>query len=328
MEELVSVIVPIYKVEKYLQKCIDSIRNQTYSKLEIILIDDGSPDNCPKICDEYAALDSRIKVIHKANGGLSDARNAGIDAATGKWIMFVDSDDYIDRTMVYTLHLAVSCSNAQIAVCGVKLFDDDSNPNFRTEEWLSLEAGIFSGMEILKSVQKGGIIAPALVVAWNKIYDKQLFCDIRYPKGRVHEDEYIIHKLYAICNKIVCLTDALYFYRQRPLSIMNNHYNSSRLDLFNAWAERISFYESHDLQYYSSFIQDAYFWTILQKYFLVENNKENRNRLKECRTTTKKVLGYYCKRQDISWKSKLAMCLFSYAPNTYKLIFINRKKKV
>ena len=90
MEELVSVIVPIYKVEKYLQKCIDSIRNQTYSKLEIILIDDGSPDNCPKICDEYAALDSRIKVIHKANGGLSDARNAGIDAATGKWIMFVD----------------------------------------------------------------------------------------------------------------------------------------------------------------------------------------------------------------------------------------------
>ena len=119
MSALISVIIPIYKVEEYLAECIASVVCQTYTNTEIILVDDGSPDNCPQMCDEWACKDSRIKVIHKANGGISDARNAGIDAATGEYIAFVDSDDYIKPDMLKKLHSAICKENADIAACGI-----------------------------------------------------------------------------------------------------------------------------------------------------------------------------------------------------------------
>ena len=125
---LVSVIVPIYNVEKYLRKCVDSILNQTYKNLEIILVDDGSPDNCGNICDEYALSDSRIRIIHKKNGGLSDARNAGLDIARGNYILFVDSDDYIDETMVEKLYEALEKEKAEMSLCSFVYVNDDGVP--------------------------------------------------------------------------------------------------------------------------------------------------------------------------------------------------------
>ena len=119
MNELISIIIPIYKVEEYLDECISSVINQTYTKLEIILVDDGSPDSCPKMCDDWAKKDSRIRVIHKTNGGLSDARNAGIEVATGEYIAFVDSDDYIKPDMIAKLYAALCKEEADISACGI-----------------------------------------------------------------------------------------------------------------------------------------------------------------------------------------------------------------
>ena len=126
MKPLISVIVPIYKVEKYLTICVDSLLRQSYGNLEIILVDDGSPDECPAICDQYQNKDNRIKVIHKKNGGLSDARNAGLDIAQGEYVAFVDSDDFIDEDYICKLYDALQQNRASIAVCGIQIIDESN----------------------------------------------------------------------------------------------------------------------------------------------------------------------------------------------------------
>ena len=193
--DLISIIVPVYKVEKYIHRCVDSVINQTYKNIEIILVDDGSPDNCGRICDEYAAKDSRIKVIHKPNGGLSDARNCGIEAADGEWLMFIDSDDWIESNMAETLLNIAINNNVRMAVCGVVLFDDEKE---YVPEYLKVEEGFFSAEEIFKKN-----IPTCFVVACNKIMHKSLFEFFRFEKGRIHEDEIAAHHLIDQCKSIV-----------------------------------------------------------------------------------------------------------------------------
>jgi glycosyltransferase involved in cell wall biosynthesis len=175
-KDLVSVIVPVYKVEKYLDRCIKSIREQTYTELEIILVDDGSPDSCGRMCDEYAASDDRIKVIHKQNGGLSDARNAGIEAATGQWIVFVDSDDYISTEMISYLKSVADENSADIAWCRYKeTAADEEDAAFDSKG--SVEE-ICSGRDAEYLFYRMGMMSECMV-AWNKLYSKSLF-------GQVH----------------------------------------------------------------------------------------------------------------------------------------------
>ncbi|MBR1540013.1 MAG: glycosyltransferase [Clostridia bacterium] len=133
-EELISIIVPVYKVEKYLDKCINSIVSQTYKNLEVILVDDGSPDSCGKMCDEWTQKDTRIKVIHKENGGLSDARNFGLDCAKGKYIQFVDSDDYIEKDMIEFLYKNLKENNADISICSNYMVDEENVINVGTRK--------------------------------------------------------------------------------------------------------------------------------------------------------------------------------------------------
>ena len=190
MEELVSVIVPIYKVEPYLKKCVDSIRNQTYKNLEIILVDDGSPDECPKMCDDFAKEDNRIKVIHRKNGGLSAARNSGLEIATGKYIGFVDSDDYIHSKMYEILVGRLEEKSADLAVCRVQdVFEIGEEEALSTEE----KVETMTNVEALKSIY--GNWGTDMVVAWNKLYKRELFEELRYNEGKVHEDEFMIHKV-------------------------------------------------------------------------------------------------------------------------------------
>ncbi|MBR2215111.1 MAG: glycosyltransferase [Selenomonadaceae bacterium] len=213
---MISVIVPIYKVENYLDRCVESIVNQTYSELEIILVDDGSPDNCPAICDRWARKDSRIKVIHKANGGLSDARNAGIEISTGEYLLFIDSDDYILPQMCERLLNALQEASADIALCN--LFFDYGD---RTEENTGVTPpGIYTNHEILKEYFLRGNIE--LGVIWNKLFRRSLFFTeehIRYPVGRLHEDQYTTHRLLYAAKKTVIIAEALYVYVQRDGSI-------------------------------------------------------------------------------------------------------------
>ena len=222
-KDLISVIVPVYKVEKYLEKCIESVLKQTYTNLQIILVDDGSPDNCGKICDEYAKKDSRIEVIHKVNGGLSDARNVGIAKAKGKYIGFVDSDDYIKEDMYEILINLIKEYDADVSICN--LYDViDGKEYIRNNENGIQE---YSRLEILKEVLLDKNIQS---YAWNKLYKKELFDEIKYPIGKKYEDIGTTFYVFEKCNKIVVTSKPEYYYLKRSDSLVNNVTESTVLD--------------------------------------------------------------------------------------------------
>ena len=231
--DLVSVIVPVYKVEKYIHECINSIINQSYDNLEIILVDDGSPDNCGDICDNYALLDNRVKVIHKENGGLSDARNAGLNIAKGEYIVFVDSDDYIDVDMISILYKRIKESRADMAICNYLFVNENNVPIREKNAMLPKIDKIYTGLQILRGVtqEEGGYF----VTVWNRMYRKELWKNIRFPKGKQHEDEYILHEICLKCSMVVGISRPLYNYRQRKGSIMSSQYDVKRLDVIEAW---------------------------------------------------------------------------------------------
>lgn len=226
---LISVIIPIYKVEKYLHKCVDSVINQTYSNLEIILVDDGSPDGCGRVCDEYAAKDSRIRVIHKENGGLSDARNAGLDIATGEYIGFVDSDDYIAQNMYEILLKNAEKSNADISLCG---YYNEYEGGMIKNNYPVSEQKVLAASDGLKEViysKKYGIMA------WTKLYKKELFKNVRYPKGHICEDVYVIGDIFENVKIAAFDTTPLYYYVHRDDSISICRFNEKHLDWIRSY---------------------------------------------------------------------------------------------
>lgn len=234
-EALISVIVPVYKVEKYLKPCVDSILNQTYKNLEIILVDDGSPDNCPKICDEFIEKDNRIKVIHKENGGLSDARNAGIDIATGEYLAFVDSDDYIDSCMYERLLEKLIENNADVAMCYAKNIYDDDCDFYDVEQ---KEIDIYDSNDIFKALFKKELNN----FAWNKLYKKSLFSEIRYPKGKIYEDLFTTYRIFGLCERAVLDRTQMYYYRVRSESIMGKARKVINTHKFLAFNEIIAYF--------------------------------------------------------------------------------------
>ena len=207
---LISVIIPVYNVEKYLKKCIDSVINQTYTNLEIILVSDTSPDNCEKICDDYAEKDSRIKVIHKEKNGLSAARNAGIDIASGKYIGFVDSDDYIALDMYELLYKNILKENADISACGFYDCFINRIPKKNKPQYIVVEKE--------KAIHEA-LVGDVRVNAWNKLYKSEIFDDIRYPVGKIAEDAFIIIDILMKCRKVVYTSEQKYYYCRRENSL-------------------------------------------------------------------------------------------------------------
>ena len=235
MRDLISVIIPVYKVEKYLCRCVDSVLEQTYTNMEIILVDDGSPDNCPVMCDEYARQDSRVKVIHQENAGLSGARNAGIDMAQGQWLAFVDSDDYLAADFLERLYQACVDTGSSLSVCRWEYVRGETIPEHGTGE-----TRVYTGREMLANlyVPDGAYF----VVAWNKLYRKELFEDIRYPLGRIHEDEATTYRIYDKVKKAAYVDRSLYGYFVTTVSITRG-FNPKRMDWVTAVAERLDFFE-------------------------------------------------------------------------------------
>lgn len=220
---LISVVVPVYKVEKYLKRCVESIVKQTYDNLEIILVDDGSPDGCPEICDQYAEKDARIHVYHKSNGGLSDARNVGIEKATGKYITFVDSDDYVSCDYVEYLYNLLRKSDADISiVCNKKIWSYDEKLDD-----VEHQETIFSNTEAMEALFYQKFIENS---AWAKLYKKELFDVIRYPKGRLYEDLGTTYKLFFNASKIIWSNEQKYYYFQRESSIMSKAFTEKNMD--------------------------------------------------------------------------------------------------
>lgn len=223
MEDLISVIIPVYNVEKYLTKCIESIIKQTYTNLEIILVDDGSPDNCGKICDEYAQKDDRIKVIHKKNGGQSEARNYGIEIATGKYITFLDSDDYISEDYIEYMYKLLKDNNANLSICGVQIVNNE-NKKYNTEE---TEVKIYKTNEAFENLLYAEGIEGAV---YAKLYPKDYFDNIKFPVGEKYEDIAIIALLMNKAEKIVYGNKKCYFYYTRPGSTSKSGFNKNELD--------------------------------------------------------------------------------------------------
>lgn len=221
---IISVIVPCFNVELYLPQCINSILNQTYTNLDIWLVDDGSPDKCGKICDEYAKIDNRIKVIHKENGGLSDARNVAIDQATGEWITFVDSDDYVAPEYIATLYRLAVEYNCKCSVVQPVVFLDGEQPKPGNND--SYE--VMSSMDAIAAMFYQTKLDTS---AWNKLYHRSLFeTGIRYPKGYLFEDNPTTYRLFALCDKITVSQKQLYYYRLREGSIEGQDFTPSKLD--------------------------------------------------------------------------------------------------
>lgn len=244
MEQKVSVIVPIYKVEPYLKRAVASILHQTYHNLEIILVDDGSPDQCGKICDDYAKEDNRITVIHKENGGLSDARNAGLDAAHGEYIVFVDSDDFIAEDYVETLMQCLKEYDADVAMCSyaVTASVELDESIFKASRDETVE--VCNRRELLNNLYDANHKdATYFIVSWNKIYKASLWQDVRFPKGRIHEDEATTYKIYDRAQKGVYLHRPLYGYFTAPSSITRDRFNIKRLQWMDALDDRIVYFE-------------------------------------------------------------------------------------
>ncbi len=238
MEPLISVIVPVYKVELYLQRCIDSIIHQTYHNLEIILVDDGSPDNCGKICDEYAAKDRRIKAIHKKNGGLSDARNAGINQVTGDYITFVDSDDWVHNRYIEILLDNLLRAKADISACS---FVRTSKENV-VDTQIEIQSYICFTSE--KAIEQTLYQNKLDNSAWGKLYIKSLFDKLRFSIGRLYEDLDIFYKVYERATQFVYTETVLYYYYYRPDSILGV-FNRKRLDVLDITDEIVDYMIKH-----------------------------------------------------------------------------------
>ncbi len=240
----ISVIVPVYNVQNYLSKCINSILNQTFTDLEIILVDDGSTDNSGAICDEYANKDSRIKVIHKANGGLSDARNAGLDICTGDYIGFVDSDDWIALDMYETLYNFATKENLDVAMCGSS--DVYDNRVIGTHKFNPIVLTNTEDIIVELFVnRRGGTAIPV----WNRIYKYDVFGDIKFEKGKYFEDGYYLLEWIKKTKRFGRISDRKYFYLHRDGSITNNKINLNKLEDF-----RIA-YENNLLQIVKNYSQ-------------------------------------------------------------------------
>lgn len=237
MSDLVSVIIPVYKVEQYLERCVRSVTSQTYDNLEILLIDDGSPDRCGEMCDSFAAEDRRIRVIHQKNGGLSAARNTGIDASSGQWLFFIDSDDFIHRDCIGKLLAAAETSGADIASCGFEKTEDDAirgDVRFPATEVISRD-------EAMRRL----FLEEDTSFAWGKIYRRELFQGIRFPEGRTFEDLATTHLLVNRCRAVACVSAPYYGYFQNPASISHALNAESQYNVLLAWIDRYRFCREH-----------------------------------------------------------------------------------
>ena len=316
MNDLVSVIVPIYGVEEYLEKCVCSIINQTYKNLEIILVDDGSPDKCPEICDAFKNQDDRIKVIHKKNGGLSDARNAGLDIAHGDYFVFVDSDDWIENTMVE--HLLSTCKkyNVEMATCARYITDGQST---KTVAFDGLERA-YSAEEALNEILLGKSMD---VAAWDKIYARNLFKEIRFPVGENNEDIAVFYKLVDLAGRVAHTGTTEYFYRSRPGSITKLKYSTDARKIIE---KNLNSIEDFLAKAYPSCMPSFYryktmnIYALLNKYIKCEGTKKIQEYDHLMNEFRKNKNYFFNDNQTPSKEKKIAIMILLHLYNPYLLV--------
>lgn len=263
----ISVIVPVYKVEKYINRCIDSILAQSFDDFELILVDDGSPDNCGQICEEYATKDARVHVLHRKNGGLSAARNTGIDwvfkHSDSEWLTFIDSDDWVHSRYLETLYQAVLIHQVPVSSCG---FQETSGEN---------PAVKIEGVNAIKYCTEKYYLEynANATVAWGKLYQKSCFEKIRYPVGRIHEDEYVTYHILFSFPEIAVIEQPLYAYYVNSEGITKSAWNPKRLDALPAFESQINFFKKRKMQSIVEKRIQIYLWSIEWQLEAVKNSE-------------------------------------------------------
>lgn len=323
--DLISVIIPIYNVEKYLHKCICSVLTQTYQNMEIILVDDGSMDSSGIICDEYIKKDRRVKVIHKKNGGLSDARNAGIDVATGEYLCFIDSDDFIHKQYVEILYDILMKNDADIAVCNFQKVQEGEILNERMIDQNDVHVSVLNREESWYALYDSALHYQ-FTIACSKFYKRRIFKELRFPIGRLNEDAAIAHKVIGEIDRAVYVDEVLYYYLVRSGSIMNSDIKTD--DGVKAVEERIEYFRCLNQSlllektycYYATMIMgvycrlpDARKYDDIRKSLIV--------RLKIAYTQHKQI---FEKHQ----KLKIRLNIFLVAPSVYRLVIRTVKRVV
>lgn len=300
MNELVSVVVPVYKVEPYLERCIRSIIAQTYDNLEIILVDDGSPDRCGAICDRFAQDDPRIKVYHKTNGGLSDARNYGVERANGKYLAFVDADDYISPHYIVYLYDLLVKYDADISCCCMDKTTTEVSV-FSTNPAIPQER-LLTGKEACRELF--GSLYDVLVTAWGKLYKSEIVKRYPFPVGRKREDEAITCKYYYAANRVAVGNRCLYAYYQNPNSIMHNQPTSINTDLIWAFGHRAEFFEEQGEVRLAKASWDRLF------YYCIYDSLENKGRCDQ-------FLQNLARRKKLSIRTRFELELYTISPQVF-----------
>lgn len=317
----ISVIIPVYNVEKYLKKCVESVLKQTIADLEIILVDDGSTDRSGRICDEYAERDSRIVVVHKKNGGLSSARNIGIEIAKSQYIGFVDSDDYIEEDMYEVLYRNIMENDADLAMCDL----------YHCYEGKKIKINPIKEKFILDSEQAIKMVMEAKktsVTAVNKLYKKELFDEIRYPEGKLSEDAFVIIDILMRAKKIVFTSEQKYFYVHRKGSITTSGFKKKDLNVLEAYLKNYKLIKEN----YPDIIDVAkmrYMWAhfyVLDKMMLSANgvDKEIENKII---SGLKKNYKFIIKDPRFNKSRKIAMTLLMINRKLYKMCVVMNKKE-
>ncbi|MEZ7765767.1 glycosyltransferase [Gemella sp. 27098_8_92] len=318
-KELISIIVPVYNVEKYLKKCVDSIVNQTYKNLEIILVDDGATDNSGKICDELVELDNRIKVYHKKNGGLSDARNYGVERATGDYIGFVDSDDYIDAEMYERLYEAIKKENVDVAECNLKIVYPEKTDLFTDQKYYQ----ICNKQEYLEEYLKIEKIFGSACVRLTKA---DIAKKLKFPVGKLYEDTYYAYDLIGIVDKYVIVDNPYYNYLMRENSITNAKFNPRIFDLI----EIVEKFHTNVYKNYPSLKEAAdcrkmyAYFSVLNSILLEEDFKNN--------SFYKQIIDYFkeeytklLRNKYITRNRKLSILLIKFSINLYRKVLLRYK---
>ncbi|MEI3337525.1 MAG: glycosyltransferase family 2 protein [Clostridium sp.] len=309
MEELISVIIPVYNVENYIEKCIYSVINQSYKNLEIILVDDGSTDKSGVLCDKYEKIDKRIKVIHKENGGLSSARNMGLDCANGEYIMFLDSDDFVETTILQELYSLCYKNNVEISICNYKYINNDKEEANDKEENAEY---IYDNIEKFHKMFFEGKF---FWMAWGKLYKRRVFNNFRFKENQIYEDFYLIPRIILNTSKVAYTTKSLYYYTIREESIMGKSKYKINKDLIYIINENVDYFKKQcKINEQKKVCILGIILHGFQKRCVIQlkDEKVNQEFIKAYRKIYKKYILYILFNRKLSLKLRLKMCLYSF----------------
>lgn len=315
MEPLISVIVPVYNVENYVSQCIESIINQTYKKIEIILINDGSTDSSKEICVKYAQKDQRIKIVDKKNGGLSDARNAGIKCMTGDYLMFVDSDDWLEFNCIELLYKLLIKYNADLVIGGVRKIEDETGEIIWTTKSGTISTIIFDKkQDAMKDMFQNGC------ASWARLYKTKIHKDILFPVGEINEDEAIVLDVLDKCQKVVKTNEVIYNYRYRKQSITSTRWHIKKIAWYEHCKDNLKFVEERypDLKKYAEARYISSLVWVLNN--MSQNVKEYNTYIEKYRKELKYIIRNSEYKKELSNKERARVFLLAYMYYPYAKI--------